>query len=91
MFFDNFKQISIYIQKNCQHKKVKGPMIAINGWVMLNAKNLRFKNDTKKLSPKFLGPFLELRKLLRLYLNSNSPTTKKFIQPSIAPYYTPKR
>ena len=50
-------------KKFADAKRAEGPKVKTDGWVMLNAENLKFKHGIKKLSPKFLGPFLVVKEL----------------------------
>jgi len=43
-------------------KATEQPSIEVGNWVMLNAKNIRTKRPSKKLSPKLYGPFIVLEK-----------------------------
>ena len=50
------------MSKYYDRKAKQQPDIAVGDLVMLNAKNIRTKRQTKKLSPKLYGPFKVIEK-----------------------------
>ena len=58
-------------------KRAEGPKVKTDGWVMRNAKNLKFKHGVKKLSPKFVGPFLVLKEINKVVFKLKLPDNWK--------------
>ena len=54
---DNLNKAVQSYKKFADMKRSSGPEVKLNGWVMLNSKNLKLKVGIRKFSPKFLGPF----------------------------------
>ena len=63
VLFDNLNKSLLTYKKFANTKRAKGYEIKTDGWVMLNAKNLKFKHSIKKSSPKFVGPFLVVKEI----------------------------
>ena len=61
--FDNLNRSVLTYKKFANAKRAKGPEAKTDSWVMLNAKNLKFKHNIKKLSPKFVGSFLVVKEI----------------------------
>ena len=61
VLFDNSNKSVLTYKKFANAKKVKVTKVKTDGWVMLNTKNLKFKHSIKKVSPKFVGPFLVVK------------------------------
>ena len=64
-------------KKFANAKRAKGPKVKTDGWVMLNAKNLKFKHGIKKLSPKFVGPFLVVKEINKVAFKLKLPNNWK--------------
>ena len=60
-------------KKFANTKRAEGPKVKKDGWVMLNAKNLKFKHNIKKLSPKFVGPFLVVKEINKVAFKLKLP------------------
>src|SRR5947209_274795 len=53
----NLKEIKVWMSKYLDKGKQPTPQYNPGDWVILNAKNSHTKRPTKKLAPKFYGPF----------------------------------
>ena len=71
--FDNLNKFVLTYKKFADAKRAKSPKIKTDSWVMLNAKNLKFKHGIKNLSPKFLGPFLVVKEINKVAFKLKLP------------------
>ena len=72
VLFDNLNK-SVLTYKIANAKRAKGPKVKSDGLIMLNAKNLKFNHIIKKLSPKFVGPFLVVKNINKVAYKHKIP------------------
>ena len=77
VLFDNLNKSVLMYKKFANAKRAKGPKVKKDGWVMLNAKNLKFKHSIKKLFPKFVGPFLVVKEINKVAIKLKLPNNWK--------------
>ena len=77
VLFDNLNKSVLTYKKFANAKRAKVPKVKTDGWVMLNAKNLKFKHGINKLSPKAVGPFLVVKEINKVAFKLKLPNNWK--------------